>query len=63
MVMDKCPKCGSTEISKGAVAGARILYKSSDTKKDFFGGANWFTPFACKNCGYVEFYVDASKLK
>jgi predicted nucleic-acid-binding Zn-ribbon protein len=50
----KCPKCGSQMekgSSLGSLAGTTILKKG-----DFVGDK--IIPFYCKNCGYIELFIE-----
>jgi predicted nucleic-acid-binding Zn-ribbon protein len=57
----KCPKCGG-EMKKGYVrATGAVLYPVHFAEKiSFWGGGNDKNTcaFACKTCGYLEFYID-----
>jgi len=55
----KCPKCGSQmdeASSLGSIAGHPAGGNTLVKKGDFVGDK--IGPFYCKNCGYIEFYVE-----
>jgi len=61
MVMNRCPKCESSEIDSGWILSAgKIAYKS-DTQRYPFSGGNCRT-YVCVSCGFVESYVDSEYL-
>ena len=61
MVMNRCPKCESSEIDSGWILSAgKIAYKS-DTQRYPFSGGNCRT-YVCINCGFVESCVDSEYL-
>jgi len=69
MVMKECPKCGSTDIRKGIIfpikGGQGILYWEG--KPSIIMGKRGgleFYPYACSQCGYMEFFIEElDKLK
>jgi predicted nucleic-acid-binding Zn-ribbon protein len=66
--MNKCPKCGSTDIDKGELVRSGKAKGSlgywSHTKKGFLPRGGAFESYVCLNCGYLELYfVDLNKLK
>ncbi len=46
-----CPKCGGTMEMADSLSGGRLI-KLGDALGDRV------VPFYCKNCGYIELYVD-----
>ena len=46
-----CPKCGSQMEEASSLGGNTLLKKG-----DFVGDK--VVPFFCKNCGYVELFVE-----
>ncbi|MCP4581231.1 MAG: hypothetical protein GY839_06405 [candidate division Zixibacteria bacterium] len=60
MAMEKCPKCGSTDIDNGRMIGIdSIFYKSS--KHLFILKENCLS-YACLTCGYIESYISEEYL-
>jgi predicted nucleic-acid-binding Zn-ribbon protein len=55
--LEKCPKCGSTEIDTGILTGNRRLGYASFKVKIQLHKDNVRTK-VCMNCGYTEIYVD-----
>ena len=64
MPADKCPKCNGSMDQGRVPKGLRCFsgYKS-DSQKYFSFEVNLEKAKACRNCGYVEFYLDPEKLK
>ncbi len=55
----KCPKCGSQMekgISLGSVMGHPVGGTYFVKKGDFTGDK--IIPFYCKNCGYIELFIE-----
>jgi len=55
----KCPKCGS-QMEKGVSLGSFMghpLGGSTIVKKGDFAGDK-IVPFYCKNCGYIELFIE-----
>jgi predicted nucleic-acid-binding Zn-ribbon protein len=54
-----CPKCGSTELERGHVYVPSTLqdirFKADDAST--FSLKKQMVAFACKKCGFVEFYL------
>ena len=55
MAMEKCPKCGCTDIDKGRMIGLDSVFYKSD--KHLFVLKNNYVSYVCLDCGYVESYV------
>ena len=54
MDMDKCPKCGSSDIdNKGFMMGGDRVY--------YYPGTNRIIAPSCNNCGYMELYKEIKK--
>jgi predicted nucleic-acid-binding Zn-ribbon protein len=54
-----CPKCGSTELERGHVYLPTTLQDirfKADTASTF-SVKKRVSAFACKNCGFIEFYL------
>jgi len=60
MVMEECPKCGSTDIDEGknstAPSVGTVNY-SSNAQKSFLWVDGQIKIYLCLNCGYLEYYV------
>jgi len=64
MPMDKCPKCGSTDIDvNGHLMGRLRVNYMKDLKGIKFGFVRGqaIKAFSCNNCGYIEFYRELKK--
>ncbi len=61
MKMQKCPKCGSTNIDTGKVQSAGTIGYKSDEHKVLFNSNTH--SYCCLDCGYVETYVDQEYLE
>lgn len=61
----KCPKCGGATEVGYTRGGGRWLRGRSLLRAEFSLELPRLIGYACKNCGYVEFYVErkATKLK
>jgi len=58
----KCPKCRSQMekgISLGSVMGHPVggttIFKKGDSS---LGGGDKIVPFYCRNCGYIELFIE-----
>ncbi|MFH1234165.1 MAG: zinc ribbon domain-containing protein [Candidatus Diapherotrites archaeon] len=63
MEMTKCPKCGSTEIDRGKTISSTWSPKYISAKQKMFSQAQEVVACICLNCGYLEFYADAEKIR
>ena len=61
MVMDSCPKCKSTRIDKGTLTDTYYRSKKQEFITLAMGGK--LNTYVCRNCGYLESYVDLGYLK
>jgi predicted nucleic-acid-binding Zn-ribbon protein len=66
--MNICPKCGKTEFwelgrieTDGAPRGIWVKFVSERKKTLSISPMIW--SYACKNCGYIESYVNPEDLK
>ena len=52
-----CPKCRG-EMTSGILSHACWISDEKNAIFESFKQSNWIIPgFACKNCGYIEFYA------
>ena len=58
--MEKCPKCGSTDIIPGEMVSAGSCAFKSDRHKLIFKSNS--LAWACFECGYIESYVSREYL-
>jgi len=62
MKTDSCPKCDSTDRVQGKVYQQGTLHDIR-FKADAAPPLQWKTPVtavACRNCGYIEFYLSST---
>ncbi len=64
MVMEKCSKCGSDRIWSGEerVVSKGVVEFGIDNLKTFNVRTARIKSWACRNCGYVEKYLDTNRL-
>lgn len=65
--MEKCIKCGSTEIDKGKTVCNTWFPRYISQKQKFgfgtFGQLEEIEAYLCLQCGYMEFYTNPEKYK
>jgi len=67
--MQKCPKCGSTDIVDGKLLPAlvgtleRPYLTFFPEGKNFLKKGAYVISYACRSCGYLETYVSTSQIK
>ncbi|MCK5560350.1 MAG: hypothetical protein KAJ51_07135 [Thermoplasmata archaeon] len=65
--MNECPKCGKQEIWEfgkivsGSIGGIEINFVPEHKKLTTLPPRVY--SYACKNCGYLESYIDPKELK
>ena len=64
MVMEKCPKCGSLRIWSGKASAftSGVLIFVPDNTAKIKTSVVYSKSWACKDCGYLETYVDKEEL-
>jgi predicted nucleic-acid-binding Zn-ribbon protein len=65
---NKCPKCGSSDVIKDALAGGRTDSYANELSVATYRNPEAFvfkgkllsslSAWVCADCGYVEFYAD-----
>ncbi len=58
MGMEKCPKCGSTEIDKGKITSTSLSPMYVSAKQKMFSKTPRIEVFLCLQCEYLESYTD-----
>jgi len=61
---NKCPKCGSDNLDRGHMSTTYGIWGYRSDKQRFLSfPINDIEAQVCLDCGYIELYVNAEKLK